>query len=107
MVNAPASAPVRLNVTAPPCTSVAVAVYTTAAVLVPSGTETLVAEVIVGATSVTLIVTACVLKAPLGSEALTLKEYELFVSKSGLVLKVTAPVALLIVKAPASAPVRL
>jgi hypothetical protein len=38
-----------------------------------SGTLALVALVIVGATSVTLTVTACVLNAPLGSLALTLK----------------------------------
>jgi len=57
----------------PPAGSVADAVYTTVAVLVPSGTEAVVAEVIVGATSEMLIVTACVLKAPDGSVAFTLK----------------------------------
>ena len=60
---------------------------------------------ITGATSVTLIVTACVLNAPDGSLAFTLKLYELFTSKSGLALNVTAPVALLIVNADASVPV--
>ena len=79
--------------------------YTTVAVLVPSGTEAVVAELITGATSVTLIVTACVLNAPDGSLAFTLKLYELFTSKSGLALNVTAPVALLIVNADASVPV--
>src|SRR5258706_7822476 len=73
IVKAAASAPVRLNVTAPPCTSVAAAVYTTVAALVASGTEILVALVIEGATSVTVSVTAWVLKAPLASEAFTLK----------------------------------
>ena len=55
IVKAPASAPLRLKLTAPPCTSVAAAVYTTVAVEVPSGTLTLVAEVIAGATSVIAI----------------------------------------------------
>ena len=41
------------------------------------------------------------------SEATTLNVYEDFVSKSGEALKVTAPVAGLIVKAAASAPLRL
>jgi len=57
----------------PPAGSVAAAEYTTVAVLVPSATVAVVADVMVGATSVTLIVTACVLNAPLGSDALTLK----------------------------------
>src|SRR5258708_25650604 len=106
MVNAPASAPVRVNETAPPCTSVAAAVYTTVEVAVPSGTDTEVALVIDGATSVTATVTAWALVS-VPSEATTLNVYEDFVSKSGVLLNVTAPVALLIVKAPASAPVRL
>ena len=59
IVNAAASAPVRLKLTAPPCTSVAAAVYTTVEVAVPSGSVTLVELVIVGATSVTATVTAC------------------------------------------------
>ncbi len=71
-MKAAASAPVRLKETAPPCTSFAAAVYTTVAVLVPSGTDTVVAEVIVGATSVTLTVTAW-LEVSVPSEATTLK----------------------------------
>jgi len=51
-----------------------------------------------------LIVTAWMLKAPEASAAFTLKLYALLVSKSGTALKVTAPVALSMVKAPASAP---
>src|SRR3954463_2214410 len=58
-----------------------------------------------GATSVTDTVTACVL-AKVPSDATTLKLYEDFVSKSGEALKVTAPVELSIVKAAASAPLR-
>ena len=61
---------------------------------------------ITGATSVTLTVTAWLLNAPLASDAFTLKLYEVFVSKSGTALNVTAPVAALIVNAPASVPVR-
>ncbi len=72
IVNAAASAPPRLNVTVPPCTSLAAAVYTVVAVLVPSGTETLVVLVMVGATSVTPTVTACD-EASVPSEATTLK----------------------------------
>ncbi len=72
IVNAAASAPVRLNVTAPPWTSFAAAVYTVVAVLVPSGTETLVALVMLGATSVTDTVTACD-EVSVPSEATTLK----------------------------------
>ncbi len=59
MVKAAASAPARVKLTVPPCTSFAAAVYTVVAVLVPSGTETLVELVMVGATSVTATVTAC------------------------------------------------
>jgi len=73
MLNAAASIPVSKYVTVPPAGSVAAAVYTTVDVLVPSGTFTDVALVIVGATSVTVIVTACVLNAPEASEAFTLK----------------------------------
>src|SRR5689334_25385296 len=58
MVNAAASAPLRLKLTAPPAGSDAAAVYTTVAVLVPSGTDTVVAEVMAGATSVIATVTA-------------------------------------------------
>src|SRR5258706_11773577 len=72
----------------------------------PSLTDTLVALVMVGATSVTVIVTAWLLVA-VPSEARTLKLYELFVSKSGEVLNFTAPVEALTVNAPASAPPRL
>ncbi len=72
IVKAAASAPVRLKLTAPPCTSFAAAAYTTVAIGMPSGTDTLVALVIVGATSLTLIVTACVLLA-VPSLATTLK----------------------------------
>ncbi len=71
MLKAAASAPVRLKLTAPPCTSLAAAVYTTVAVEMPSGTETLVALVIVGATSVTATVTACA-DVSVPSEATTL-----------------------------------
>ena len=106
IVKAAASAPVRLKLTAPPWTSFAAAVYTTVAVEVPSGTETPVALVIAGATSVTATVTACD-ELSVASLAMTLKVYADFVSKSGEALKVTAPVALLIVNAPASAPPRL
>src|SRR5258706_15809429 len=72
----------------------------------PSHTDTLVALVMVGATSVTVIVTAWLLVA-VPSEARTLKLYELFVSKSGEVLNFTAPVEALTVNAAASAPPRL
>ena len=58
IVNEAASAPVRLKLTAPPAGSVAAAVYTTVAVVVPSGTVTLVALLMAGATSVMLTVTA-------------------------------------------------
>src|SRR5258708_34834090 len=58
IVKAAASAPVRLKLT--DSTSVALAVYTTVDVLVPSVTLTLVALVIVGATSLTVIEDACV-----------------------------------------------
>ena len=89
-MKAAASAPVRLKLTVPPCTSLAAAVYTAVAVLVPSGTVTLVELVIAGATSITPIVTACD-EVSVPSEAMTLKLYEDFVSKSGEALKVTAP----------------
>ncbi len=71
-MNAAASAPLRLNETVPPAGSVAAATYTTVAVLVPSGTETLVALLIVGATSVTATVTAW-LEVRVPSETTTLK----------------------------------
>src|SRR6266446_7400844 len=106
MLKEAASAPVKAYVTVPPATSVALAVYTTVAVLVPSATLTVVAELMVGATSVTVRVTAWVLNAPDGSEAFTLKLYEDLVSKSGVETNVTAPVELLIVNDAASAPVR-
>ena len=57
-----------------------------------------------GATSLMLSVTAWLLLAPDGSAATTLKLYELFASKFGEALIVTAPVELLIEKDPASAP---
>ena len=53
--------------------------YTTVAVLVPSTTEAVVAELITGATSVTDRLTACV-EVSVPSLAVTLKLYELFVS---------------------------
>ena len=81
--------------------------YTTVAVEVPSATVAVVALEITGGRSVTFTVTACVVNAPLGSAAFTLKLYEGFVSKSGTALIVTTPVAELIVNAPASVPVRL
>jgi hypothetical protein len=81
-------------------------VYTTVAVLVPSGTETLVALVMDGATSVTATVTAW-LEVSVPSLATTLNVYELCVSKSGDALNVTAPVALSMLKDPASTPLRL
>jgi len=71
MVKAAASAPLKPKLTAPPWTSVAVAVYTTMAVLVPSGTETLVVLVIAGATSVIDTITAW-LEVSVPSEATTL-----------------------------------
>src|SRR5437870_1821383 len=82
-----ASAPPRLKLTAPPCTSFAAAVYTTVEALVPSATDTLVELVMVGATSVIDTVTAW-LELSVPSEATTLKLYQLCVSKSGAALKV-------------------
>ena len=71
MLNKAESVPDKLYVTALPTTSVAVALKTGVLVGVPSTTVTDAEEVIVGATSVTAIVTACVeLKVP--SEAITL-----------------------------------
>ena len=73
IVNAAASAPPSEYVTAPPATSVAVAVYTVVPAAAPSVTLPAAPELIAGATSVTVRVTSCVLNAPEGSEAFTLK----------------------------------
>ena len=88
----------------PPAGSVAAAVYTVLLADTPSFTESVLAELITGARSLTLIVTAWVSNSPDGSLALTVKLYEFLVSKSGVLLTVTAPVRELTVNAEASVP---
>ena len=63
IVNALASVPVRLYVTVPPAGSVAAAVYTVVPAVAPSVTLPVDPELIVGATFVTVIATACVVVA--------------------------------------------
>src|SRR6185295_2372312 len=107
MLNAAESPPVRLKVTVPVAGSAATAVYTVEFAAAPSLMLAVVPEVIVGARSLTEIVTVCVLNAPEASLAFTSNVYELFVSKFGVALIVTMPVLLSIVNEPASAPERL
>ena len=79
--------------------------YTVLLADTPSFTEAVLAELITGARSLTLIVTAWVSNSPDGSLALTLKLYEDLVSKSGVLLMATTPVEELTVNARASVPV--
>ena len=78
--------------------------YTVVFADTPSFTEAVLAELITGARSLMLIVTPIVVKSPDGSLALTVKLYEFLVSKSGVLLMVTAPVEELTVNAEASVP---
>ncbi len=78
--------------------------YTTVFADTPSFTAAVLPELITGARSSTWIVTTLVSNSPEASLALTVKLYELLVSKSGVLLMVTTPVEELMENAEASPP---